>query len=707
MKSLPLLVELVTEELPPKALQKLSQAFAHHLTQMLTAQGLVAQDSVSEIFATPRRLAVRLSKVFEQAPDRLVDERLLPEKVGLDSSGHATPALLKKLAGLGLDDSVIGSLKKIHDGKLTLLYLTQTVVGQTLPVGLLSALDKTLLSLPIPKLMSYQLDHSTETIKFVRPAHGLIALHGSHVVAVRALGLDSTRRTFGHRFLGETEFLIDDAMSYETQLHDQGKVIASFEKRRELIQSLLTQQAQQLNCQLGDYQTLLDEVCALVEWPAVYVASFDTEFLKIPQECLILTMRTNQKYFPLFDAQGKLIEKFLLVSNMSVKEPKPIIEGNQKVVRPRLADARFFYEQDRKHSLASRVPRLAQVVYHNQLGTQLERVERLKKLAGLIAALLGTDVNQSERAAWLAKADLLTGMVGEFPELQGLMGRYYAQHDKEPDVVCEAIAEHYLPRFAGDVLPSSSVACAVALADKLDTLVGIFGTGHLPSGDKDPFALRRLALGIVRILVERELPVSILSLLDLAHKNFPPNILLSHHPQLHQMSNVEAVHVFIIERAKSYLRERDYGALEVESVMDLSPLPLEYKGRLNATREFLALPEAAGLAQADKRIRHILSKSSASTAAHRVEESDLIESAEKQLLTITRELQIKVNALLEVGQFTQALRLTAQLHHPVTTFFDQVLVNAKDPQLRLHRFSLLQVVLELTNRVTNLSKLAL
>ena len=706
----PLLVELFTEELPPKALHRLGSAFANGLRDELAGCGLLAADCRVEIFATPRRLAARLSNVLDKAPDRQIEERLLPEKVGFDAAGKPTAALLKKLAALGRDVSALASITKAGDGKLTMLFLPLLAAGQSLQMGLMAALEKTNSQLPIPKVMNYQLPNSTETVQFVRPAHGLIALHGADVIDVRALGLTAGRLSHGHRFLGKLDIALNSAGEYDGRLQLEGKVIASFDARRGEIESQLKAKAAELGCALGEYEALLDEVTALVEWPVVYVAGFDAEFLSVPQECLILTMRTNQRYFPLFDAAGKLTERFLVVSNMEVADPKNIIEGNQRVVRPRLADARFFYDQDRKTRLDERVTGLGKVVYHNQLGTQLERAERLQLLAGKIARLIGAEpllAERAERAAWLCKADLLTDMVGEFPELQGIMGRYYARHDGEPDAVADAIAEHYLPRFAGDRLPESPVSCCVALADKLDTIVGIFGVGAIPTGDKDPFALRRHALGVIRILAERKLPLHVHELLTLAHETFPKGILLaSHERKGMRVPNPVEAGFFVVERAKSYLRELGYAVLEIESVLDLSPKPLEYVSRLDAARKFLALPESAGLAEADKRIRNILSKSGRDAVVVKADETTLIETEEKQLLRLTRLLREQVDTLLAQGKFSAALLLTAQLQLPVARFFDTVMVNVEDEALRNNRFALLHEVANLTNRVANISKLA-
>ena len=697
----PLLVELFTEELPPKALQRLGDAFAEGIVSGLRKARLVSADAKPRVFATPRRLAVLIPHVLAKAEDRLESKKLMPAKVAYDASGAPTAALTKRLEK---DGASVSQLERKAEGGNEFVYLTQTVPGVTLAAGLQSALEESIAKLPIPKVMSYQLANSHATVHFVRPVHGLIALHGAAVMDVSVLGLKAGRVAHGHRFLGAPDMELKTADEYEARLLNEGKVIAAFDTRRARINEQLKAKAAELSGTLGEYEALLDEVTALVEWPVVYVAGFDAEFLSVPQECLTLTMRTNQKYFPMFDKNGKLTERFLVVSNMEVADPVNIIEGNRRVVRPRLADARFFYEQDRRARLETRVPGLSKVVYHNKLGTQLERVGRIQLLAGKIARLIGADPLLAERAAWLAKADLLTGMVGEFPELQGVMGRYYALHDAEPALVADAIAEHYLPRFAGDRLPDSAVACCVALADKLDTLIGIFGVGAIPTGDKDPFGLRRHALGVIRILAERKLPLDVHELLTLAHETFAKGVLLANHDGA--VSNPRKATIFVVERARSYLRDLGYAVLEIESVLDLSPTPLEYVSRLDAARKFLALPEAAGLAEADKRIRNLLSKSGSDAAGPQADASMLVENEEKQLLGLTRQLRAQVDALLTQARFSEALLLTAQLHHPVTLFFEKVMVNAQDPALRNQRFALLHEVAALTNRVVNLSKLA-
>jgi glycyl-tRNA synthetase beta chain len=476
--------------------------------------------------------------------------------------------------------------------------------------------------------------------------------------------------------------VLDSADDYERRLREDGKVIADFAARRAEIERQLAEAAAREGGALGDHAELLEEVSALVEHPTVYVGRFEPAFLEVPQECLILTMRQNQKYFPLFEASGRLLPKFLIVSNMRVADPRHIIGGNERVVRPRLEDARFFYNQDRKTRLEARVPQLATVVYHNKLGSQLERVERIQLLSGRIARSLGTDYAVAERAAWLAKADLLTGMVGEFPELQGVMGRYYALHDGEPAEVADAIEAHYRPRFAGDRLPEHPAACAVALADKLDALQGLFGIGQVPTGDKDPFGLRRAAVGLIRILAERQLP---LSLGDLVRD--------------------PTLEAFIFERARGYFEEQGYSANEVEAVLSLRPQRLDLVPKqLEAVRAFAALPEAESLAAANKRIGNILKQAGAARAGF--DAALLVLPEEKALASTFGRLQEDVEAAYGRTQYTAALKRLASLKAPVDAFFDKVMVMDKDPKVRDNRIGFLGILHGTMNRIADLSKLA-
>jgi glycyl-tRNA synthetase beta chain len=706
--SQPLLVELYTEELPPKALKKLGEAFAAGIAAGLRQRGLLDQDDCT-VYATPRRLAVLFAAVLDKGSDQPVEEKLMPVAVARGTDGKASPALEKKLAAAGraalaklFPDGRDGPdafvVKK--DGKAEFVYLQTLALGQPLARALEEALAEAIEKLPIPKVMTYQLPDGITTVKFVRPAHGLVALHGSEVVAVSTLGLKAGRVTHGHRFLGQADIELATASSYEAVLKDSGKVIASFEARRGLIDRQLLGKAKELGASLGDYAGLLDEVTALVEWPVVYVAEFDPAFLEVPQECLILTMRTNQKYFPLFDATGKLTHRFLIVSNMQVADPVNIVSGNQRVVRPRLEDARFFYNQDRRERLETRVPRLGKVVYHNKLGTQLERVARVQLLAGKIARLLNVDAAQAERAAWLAKADLVTGMVGEFPELQGVMGRYYAQHDGEPAAVADAIAEHYQPRFAGDRLPERPVSCAVALADKLETLAGMFGIGQLPTGDRDPFALRRHALGVVRLLVERDLPLNLDALVSEAFSVFAKELKLADaHTDLEN---------FVFERMRGYFAEQGYSTQQIDAVLGLRPVAVhKIPLQLAAVRAFAALPEADSLAAANKRVANILKQAGAKGEAGRDADAKLLqEPAERALFDALKNASAAATPLFERGDYTGYLKTFAVLKTPVDAFFDGVMVMAEDTALRRNRIALLADLQREMNRIADISKLA-
>ena len=689
-----LLVELFVEELPPKALKKLGESFAATLAASLKAGGLAGDGAVVTSFASPRRLAAHVTAVAEKAADKQVQQKLMPVAVALDAAGQPTPALLKKLAALGADASVVPTLKRQPDGKAEALFLDSLVGGATLAEGLQAALEAALAALPIPKVMTYQLADGWSSVNFVRPAHRLLALHGSDVVPITILGLSAGRETQGHRFEAAKPIVaIRDADSYAQQLESEGAVIAGFAARRAEIEKQLQASAAKEGLQPIDDDALLDEVTGLVERPNVLTCQFEPEFLGVPQECLILTMKANQKYFPLLK-DGRLTNKFLVVSNIRPADPSAVIGGNERVVRPRLADAKFFFDQDRKKSLMDRIPGLAKVVYHNKLGTQGERVERVAALARAIGHKLGGEAlaNQADRAAVLAKADLLTDMVGEFPELQGIMGRYYALHDGEPAEVADAIEDHYKPRFAGDELPRGDVGLCVALADKLQTLADMFGIGQLPTGDKDPFALRRHALGMIRMLIERDLALDLVSLFDAARITEP--------------KVAEQLSEFIYERLAGSLREQGYSALEVEAVVGLRPQRLgDIPRRLAAVRAFAALPEAASLAAANKRVGNILKKVDGAVAA-KVDAALLKESAEVALNAALGQVKPQADAAFERGDYTASLQSLAALRAPVDAFFDAVMVNAEDPALRANRLGLLATLHQAMNRVADLSRLS-
>jgi glycyl-tRNA synthetase beta chain len=698
-----LLVELFVEELPPKALKKLGEVFAHTLAQSLTSSGLANSSATVTAYASPRRLAAHVTDVAAVAADKPVAQKLMPVTVGLDASGNATPALLKKLAALGADATVVPALRRENDGKAEVLFYDSLAKGATLAEGLQKALETALAALPIPKVMTYQLQDGWSSVNFVRPAHGLLALHGADIVPLAILGLKAGRNTHGHRFEATVDpVIIATADAYAATLQKDGAVIASFAERRAEIARQLAAAAAQAGANLKpiEDEALLDEVTALVERPNVLIGQFEAEFLAVPQECLILTMKANQKYFPLLDAAAKLTNKFLVVSNISPDDPSAVIGGNERVVRPRLADAKFFFDQDRKKTLASRVFGLAKVVYHNKLGTQGERVQRVAAIARAISERLG-DANlalMADRAALLAKADLLTDMVGEFPELQGIMGRYYALHDGAQPELADAIEDHYKPRFAGDSLPRDPVGTVVALADKLETLVGMFGIGQIPTGDKDPFALRRHALGVIRMLIEADLSLLLQDVLHDAATAFA-GIDAFKDATAHLTD-------FIYERLAGSLREQGYTAQEVDAVVSQRPQRLgDIPKRLAAVRAFAALPEAASLAAANKRVGNILKKVEGVVAAE-VNAALLKEAAEISLNAALAEVKPRADAAFAAGDYATALQALAALRAPVDSFFTDVMVNAEDPALRNNRLGLLAILHQAMNQVADISRLS-
>jgi len=697
MNTPPLLVELLTEELPPKKLRALAEAFAKGLTKDLRQNNFLSTNSEYIFFVTPRRLAVRINDVFAEARSSEIVVKGPSVTAGLDAQGKPTPALLgfAKKHGVAAE-----ALEKVHDGKQEVFAHRELSKGGLLRDCLGLKIQAALQDLPIPKLMSYQLDDGKTTVKFVRPAHRLVVLHGTDVVPCTALGLTADRVTEGHRFQGAKTITLAHAGEYEKKLEVEGAVIVSFDQRRAEIEKQLRAQAKKLGATLGaekDAAPLLDEVTALVEWPAVYVGTFESGFLEMPQECLVLTMRTHQKYFPLFDGNGKLTNKFLIVSNMRLDDPQPIIEGNERVVRPRLADARFFYETDKKTKLADRVPQLANIVYHNKLGSQLARVQRIRKLATAFARMLDIQTNHVARAAELAKADLLTHMVSEFPELQGIMGKYYAHHDEEPNEVCNAIREHYQPRYAGDALPETTSGILVALAEKLEALTGMFGIGQTPTGDKDPYALRRHALGLIRILIEKKVQLSLDVLFRHAVNEFYGCPGFS--------DPTTALTIFLMERLRGYLLEKDYSPQEVEAVLTLKPEHIDQViSRLDAVRIFAGMPEAESLASANKRIGNILKKADA--GANTIHLHLLKEPAEQALREAIEKIRPTVQKYLSEKNYADALKLLAQIKTPVDVFFNEVMVMVDDLALRENRVALLRNLHGLMNQVADISKLA-
>jgi glycyl-tRNA synthetase beta chain len=687
-----LLIELLTEELPPKALQRLGQVFAEGVVAGLRAEHLIDPDSRFDWYATPRRLAVSVAGLLAQAPDQPFTEKIMPVSVALDAAGNPTPALLKKLEAKGIPVERVASFERRMDGKSEVLFYSGIATGTRLENCIAQIVQDALGKLPIPKVMRWgDTDH-----QFVRPVHGLVMMHGASVLHGEVLGLTSANATRGHRFLGKGQVTIAHASEYEKILEGDGWVIPSFAKRREKIRAALDQACGEA-AWLPD-EALLDEVTALVEYPAVYAGQFSPDFLEVPQECLILSMKQHQKYFPLLDKHsGKLLARFLVVSNLHTDDPSHVIHGNERVLRARLSDAKFFYDQDRKTRLESRVPRLANVVYHNKLGSQLERVNRITKLAGQIAEKLGANVAHAERAAYLCKADLLADMVGEFPELQGLMGQYYARHDGETEAVAAAIEAHYHPRFAGDSLPADNVGAAVALADKLDTLVGIYGIGLAPTGDKDPFGLRRHALGVLRILMETPLPLDLLQLLQFARAQFGPEMLAD--------SVVVDLQGFILDRLRSYLRDKGFDPNEIEAVVGQNPTRMDLVlPRLEAVQAFRKLPEADALAAANKRIQNILKKAEVTDTPP--DFSLMQDAAEKTLFEAVNRLAPEVGSLVQNEDYTDALCMLAGVRGEVDRFFDEVMVMTDEPMIRNNRLALLKQLGGLMNQVADIARLA-
>jgi len=708
-----LLIEVLTEELPPKALSNLGIAFAKHITAGLAEAAFTAHRNETSFYpalATPRRLAVLVSDVLAVQPERTVERKGPYVAQGFDAMGKATQALLGFARSCG---AAIEALEKSADAKGEFFVYRASKPGEPLEAHLPRIVEQALSKLPTPKLMRW----GSGEAQFVRPVHGLVLLLGKRLIPGEVLGLASSSHTLGHRSMSAGQIEIPSADAYLDRMKIEGRVIVSFEERRANIAKHLEARASAHQAtwlghrdlspeeiaklfpsERAEVSDLLDEVTALVEWPAIYEGSFEQEFLTVPPECLILSMQLHQKYFPLANSTThKLLNRFLIVSNLEADHPTNIVRGNERVLRARLSDAKFFYDQDRRAKLADRVERLGSVVYHNKLGSQLERVQRIRKLASSIAAELGSDVNKVERAAWLSKADLLTDMVGEFPELQGVMGRYYALHDGEEASVARAIEEHYLPRLAGDKLPEDNIGSAVALADKLDTLIGIYGIGLVPTGDKDPFGLRRQALGVLRILSERSLPLTLDRLLNLAKLGFAPGVLKD--------SVTVDLHAFILERLRSYLRERGFAPDEIDAVVSQNPTRIDQVvPRLEAVQAFRAMPEAQSLSSANKRIRNILKKTTVSQTAP--DPALLQEAAERDLFSATSRLAPTIASLWEERDYAAALRRLAGVRQEVDAFFDQVMVMTDEPLLRNNRLALLAQLESLLNRVADISKLA-
>ena len=693
-----LLIEIGTEELPPKSLKRLAEAFAAEVRTGLDKH--VLSHTACQWYATPRRLAVIVSKLVPAQQDHEVVKRGPALAAAFDASGNPSKAAEGFARSCGVE---VSALDKLETDKGTFLVYRSRETGKQTTELLPDIINNALNKLPIPRRMRW----GDRTVEFVRPVHWSVVLFGNAVVACEILGTQAGNITRGHRFHHPKPIRLKSVKTYLTNLKDRGHVIADFAERRQLIASIANNAAEACGGRALIDPDLLDEVTALVEWPVAITGSFEQKFLDLPAEVLIATMQDHQKYFPVAEnGSDRLLNRFITIANLESAQPGEIVAGNERVIRPRLTDAAFFWRRDRSQPFDTLRDKLKDVVFQKQLGTLADKTERVRKLSAWIAGQLNLDPAPAERAAVLAKCDLFTDMVGEFPELQGVMGRYYALNSGEPEEVARALDEQYMPRFAGDQLPTSNAGRIVAIADKIDTIVGIFGIGQVPTGDKDPFVLRRAAIGVLRILSDFRLPLDLNELLAKARQLYPAGTIEPYATEAAEIAQhlAEAVR-FITERARNYLREQGYSAAEVEAVIDLNPKPAEYVDRLDAVRGFLQLPEAAGLAEADKRIRNIINKSAA-TKVMSAQEHLMQQDQEISLLRVTRTIRGQTDNLISEGRFKETLILTAQLHGPVTAFFDHVMVNDEDEQLRNNRFALLHEVASLTNRVANISKLA-
>ena len=693
-----LLIELLTEELPPKSQKQLGVAFAKSVKEFLVKHHLANETSEDSVFSTPRRIGIYLKDVKDEAANQNTSIKLMPASIGFDVSGKPTEALLKKLHGIGLDQKAVSLIVKKNESNNEVLYIDKDVEGAKLKDIIAECISSSLTRLPIKKMMSYQLSDGWTTVNFVRPAHGLIILHGANIIKTNVLGIESNRSTLGHRFESKKEVIeIQHADEYKEQMKAEGNVIVSFEERKTLIKNSLNDKATNLSNQLTPIndEDLLEEVTALVEYPNILVGEFESKFLEVPQECLILTMKANQKYFPLIDKNNKLANQFLIVSNISPKNSTLIIQGNEKVIRPRLSDAEFFYTQDKKKPLKDYLSQLQHIVYHNKLGTQSERSERVK----MIASLIVKNLNQSKLldavllASDLSKADLSTNMVGEFPELQGIMGRYYALNEKISEEVAFAIEDHYKPRFSGDTLPRNSVGDIVAIADKIETLIGLFSIGEKPTGDKDPFALRRQVIGIIRILTEKNIGLNL-------------NTTISDSIKATKLAESKDLNSFIYDRISNFFKDQGYAALDIDAVLAIdSGLISEIPKRLNAIKEFSQLPESKDLASANKRVGNILKKADFKSTL-KIDPALLKDIAEVNLYKTLDLVDAEARKEYLANNYSSSLKLLCKLKNPIDQFFNDVMVNVEDESLKMNRLALLEKLYSAMNLVADLSKLS-
>ncbi|MFP1952557.1 glycine--tRNA ligase subunit beta [Lonsdalea quercina] len=682
------LVEIGTEELPPKALRQLAQSFAANFSAELDAAGLTYQ--AVNWFAAPRRLALKVTALSASQPDREVEKRGPAISQAFDASGQPTKAAEGWARGCGI---TVDQAERLTTDKGEWLLFRAQVKGQAAQTLLPGMVSVALGKLPIPKLMRW----GNSDVQFVRPVHTVTMLLGDELIPGTVLGIESARTLRGHRFMGEAEFTIDNADQYPEILLERGKVVADYEARKAMIKRDAEQAAQKIGGKADLSESLLEEVASLVEWPVVLTATFEEKFLAVPAEALVYTMKGDQKYFPVYDDAGKLLPHFIFVANIESKDPQQIIAGNEKVVRPRLADAEFFFNTDRKKRLEDHLPRLETVLFQQQLGSLRDKTDRIQALAGWVAKQIGADVNHATRAGLLSKCDLMTNMVFEFTDTQGVMGMHYARHDGEDEDVAVALNEQYQPRFAGDDLPSSPVACALAIADKMDTLAGIFGIGQHPKGDKDPFALRRAALGALRIIVEKQLPLDLQTLTEEAVRLYGD--------KLTNANVVDDVIEFMLGRFRAWYQEEGHTVDTIQAVLARRPTrPADFDARVKAVSHFRTLEQAVALAAANKRVSNILAKSTESLNDS-VQASLLKEKEEIQLATYVTALNSKLAPWFAEGRYQEALVELAQLREPVDSFFDKVMVNAEEQEVRINRLTLLNELSNLFLKVADISVL--
>lgn len=682
------LVEIGTEELPPKALRNLAESFAANLTAELDSAGLAHGDV--NWYAAPRRLALKVANLSASQPDRVVEKRGPAIAAAFDASGAPTKAAEGWARGCGI---TVDQAERLKTDKGEWLVYRAQLQGESAQQLLPNMIATALAKLPVPKLMRW----GDSDVQFVRPVHTVTLLLGDELIPSTILGIESGRTLRGHRFMGEPEFTIDHADQYPEILETRGKVMADYEARKAKIKADAEAAARQIggNPDLSD--SLLEEVTSLVEWPVVLTATFEEKFLAVPAEALVYTMKGDQKYFPVYGNDGKLLPHFIFVANIESRDPQQIIAGNEKVVRPRLADAEFFFNTDRKKRLEDHLPRLETVLFQQQLGTLRDKTDRIQALAGWIAAQIGADVNLATRAGLLSKCDLMTNMVFEFTDTQGVMGMHYARHDGEAEEVAVALNEQYQPRYAGDELPSSPIACALAIADKMDTLAGIFGIGQHPKGDKDPFALRRAALGVLRIIVEKHLPLDLQTLTEEAVRLYGS--------KLSNANVLDDVIDFMLGRFRAWYQEEGHSVDTIQAVLARRPTrPADFDARMKAVSHFRTLDEAAALAAANKRVSNILAKAT-EPLNDRVQASLLKENEEIKLATFVTALESKLQPWFAEGRYQDALIELAQLRETVDNFFDKVMVNAEDREVRINRLTLLAKLRELFLQVADISLL--